>query len=154
MSPEQLEGKPIDARTDLFAAGVVLYQLITGQRPFDGDTDFAVIQKIVSHKPAAPTSFNPKLPPELDAVLAKARDARCATAQDFADALQAACKQASDITVAPIATRPARGNNTNWTATLMPGVSLMATKPGMRTSSATSSSLSASLVTQEVELVY
>ena len=100
MSPEQLEGKPIDARTDLFAAGVVLYQLVTGQRPFDGDTDFAVIQKIVSHKPAAPTSFNPKLPPELDAVrakaLAKAHDARYATAQDFADALQAACKQASD----------------------------------------------------------
>ena len=100
MSPEQLEGKPIDARTDLFAAGVVLYQLVTGQRPFDSDTDFAVIQKIVSHKPAAPTSFNPKLPPELDAVrakaLAKAHDARYATAQDFADALQAACKQASD----------------------------------------------------------
>ena len=154
MSPEQLEGKPIDARTDLFAAGVVLYQLVTGQRPFDWDTDFAVIQKIVSHKPAAPTSFNLKLPPELDAVLAKARDARYATAQDFADALQAACKKATDITIAPIATRPARGNNTNWTATLMPGESLMATQPGMSTSSATSSGLSASLVTQEVELVY
>ena len=154
MSPEQLEGKPIDARTDLFAAGVVLYQLVTGQRPFDGETDFAVIQKIVSHKPAAPTSFNAKLPPALDAVvakaLAKARDARYATAQDFADALQAACKQASDITIAPIATVAAKGSNTTWTATMMPGESLLATQSGM----GTNSGLSASLVTQEVELVY
>ena len=158
MSPEQLEGKPIDARTDLFAAGVVLYQLLTGQRPFDGENDFAVIQKIVSYQPAAPTSFNAKLPPELDAVLAKAlaksRDARYATAQDFADALQAACKQAADITIAPTATAPAKGTNTTWTATMMPGESLMATGLGINTSSGTSSGLSASLVTQEVELVY
>ena len=154
MSPEQLEGKPIDARTDLFAAGVVLYQLVTGQRPFDGDTDFAVIQKIVSHKPAAPTFFNAKLPPAIDAVvaksLAKSRDARYATAQEFADALQSACKQASDITVTPIVSPPTKGSNATWTATMMPGESLVTTQSGVSTSTGTS----ASLVTQEVELVY
>ena len=89
MSPEQLEGRPIDARADLFAAGVVLYQLLTGTRPFDGDTDFAVIQKIVSHTPAAATFFNAKLPPAIDAVvaksLAKSRDLRYASAQEFAE---------------------------------------------------------------------
>ena len=154
MSPEQLEGKPIDARADLFAAGVVLYQLLTSQRPFDGDTDFAVIQKIVNHTPAAATFYNPKLPPAIDAVVAKAlaksRDMRYATAQDFSSALQAACREAADITITPAAVLPAKGSNITWTATMMPGESLMATDSGVSTSSGTSSSL----VTQEVELVY
>lgn len=162
MSPEQLEGRPIDARADLFAAGVVLYQLLTSQRPFDGDTDFAVIQKIVNHTPAAPTFYNPKLPPAIDAVVAKAlaksRDMRYATALDFSVALQAACTQASDITIAPAAVLPGKGSNITWTATMMPGESLVATESGVGSGSGTASGItsgtSASLVTQEVELVY
>ncbi len=162
MSPEQLEGRPIDARADLFAAGVVLYQLLTGQRPFDGDTDFAVIQKIVSHTPATATSFNPKLPPALDAVVAKAlaksRDLRYATALEFADALRAASNQATDITIAPVGSTPGKGSNTTWTATMMAGESLVTTESGIGThsgtGSGTSSGTGASLVTQEVELVY
>lgn len=162
MSPEQLEGRPIDARADLFAAGVVLYQLLTSQRPFDGDTDFAVIQKIVNHTPAAATSFNPKLPPAIDAVVAKAlaksRDMRYATALDFSTALQAASKEASDITITPAAVVPARSSNTTWTATMMPGESLLTTESGVGVMGSTGSSItsgtSASLVTQEVELVY
>lgn len=154
MSPEQLEGRPIDARADLFAAGVVLYQLLTSQRPFDGDTDFAVIQKIVNHTPAAATFYNPKLPPVIDAVVAKAlaksRDMRYASAQDFSSALQAACKEASDVTITPAAILPAKGSNTTWTATMMPGESLVATESGVGTGSGTSTSL----VTQEIELVY
>lgn len=162
MSPEQLEGRPIDARADLFAAGVVLYQLLTSQRPFDGDTDFAVIQKIVNHTPAAVTFYNPKLPPAIDAVVAKAlaksRDMRYATALDFSAALQAACSQASDITIAPTAVLPVKGSNLTWTATMMPGESLVATKSAIGTDrgagSAITSGTSTSLVTQEVELVY
>ncbi|MGB4117004.1 MAG: serine/threonine-protein kinase [Polaromonas sp.] len=158
MSPEQLEGRPIDARADLFAAGVVLYQLLTSQRPFDGDTDFAVIQKIVNHTPAAATFYNPKLPPAIDAVvaksLAKSRDMRYATALDFSNALQAACKEATDTTIAPAAVLPAKGSNITWTATMMPGESLVATESGIGTGSGISSGTSASLVTQEVELVY
>ena len=152
MSPEQLEGKPIDARADLFAAGVVLYQLLTGARPFDGDTDFAVIQKIVNHTPLLVTSFNSKLPPAIDAVvaraLAKSRDMRYGAAQDFAAALQAACQQAPDITIAPVRHAPVRGSNSTWTATMMAGESLVATSSGVSTGTG------ASLVTQEVELVY
>lgn len=158
MSPEQLEGRPIDARADLFAAGVVLYQLLTSQRPFDGDTDFAVIQKIVNHTPAAATFYNPKLPPAIDAVVAKAlaksRDMRYATALDFSNALQGACKEATDTTIAPAAVLLAKGSNTTWTATMMPGESLVATESGIGTGSGISSGTSASLVTQEVELVY
>lgn len=162
MSPEQLEGRPIDARADLFAAGVVLYQLLTSQRPFDGDTDFAVIQKIVTHTPEAATFYNPKLPPAIDAVvaksLAKSRDLRYATAQEFAAALQKACKEAADITIAPVGKVPAKGSNSTWTATMMAGESLVATESGVGTSSGTSNGTSvgtgASLVTQEIELVY
>lgn len=162
MSPEQLEGRPIDARADLFAAGVVLYQLLTSQRPFDGDTDFAVIQKIVNHTPAAATFYNPKLPPAIDAVIAKAlaksRDLRYATAVDFSAALQAACRQAADITIAPTAILPGKGSNITWTATMMPGESLVATESGIGSGGGTGSGItsgtSTSLVTQEVELVY
>ena len=152
MSPEQLEGRPIDARADLFAAAVVLYQLLTSQRPFDGDSDFAVIQKIVNHTPTAATFYNPKLPPSIDAVMAKAlaksRDMRYGSAQDFLAALQAACKDVPDATIAPRAILPAKGSNITWTATMMPGESLVASDSGI------TSGTSASLVTQEVELVY
>ena len=152
MSPEQLEGRPIDARADLFAAAVVLYQLLTSQRPFDGDSDFAVIQKIVNHTPAAATFYNPKLPPAIDAVMAKAlaksRDMRYGSAQEFLAAFQAACKDATDTTIAPQAILPAKGSNITWTATMLSGESLIASEPGI------TSGTSTSLVTQEVELVY
>ena len=152
MSPEQLEGRPIDARADLFAAAVVLYQLLTSQRPFEGDSDFAVIQKIVNHTPTAATSHNPRLPPAIDTIVAKALakscDMRYGSAQDFLEALQAACKDAVDTTIAPQAMLPAKGRNITWTATMVSGKSLLATEPGI------TSGPSTSLVTQEVELVY
>lgn len=156
MSPEQLQGRPIDARSDLFAAGVVLYQLLTGARPFDGDTDFAVIQQIVGHTPASASSFNSRLPPAIDALvarsLAKSRDERFATAQEFAAALQLACRDASDRTVVPPVSKPGQGNSSTWTATLLAGESLVNTQSGSPTNSGTSAG--ASIVTQELELVY
>lgn len=155
MSPEQLQGRPLDARADLFAAGVVLYQLLTGKRPFDGDTDFAVIQQIVGHNPAAPTSFNPKLPASIDAVvaksLAKSRDQRFSNAQEFSQALQAACRDAADLSVVPPASTPASSNSSTWTATLMAGEALVGTSG---TGAGTHSGTSTSIVTQELELVY
>ncbi|MES2511931.1 MAG: serine/threonine-protein kinase [Pseudomonadota bacterium] len=155
MSPEQLQGRPIDARADLYAAGVVLYQLLTGKRPFDGDTDFAVIQQIVNHTPPAATFYNDRLPPAVDAVvaksLAKSRDQRYATAQEFSNALQAACRDASDITIVPPASAPGKGSNATWTATMMPGESLVSTQGGATNSGTNTSS---SIVTQELELVY
>ena len=112
MSPEQVQGVPIDARADLFAVGVVLYQLLTGKRPFDGDTDFAIIQQIVGYTPAAPSTFSTLLPPAIDLVvaraLAKKREQRFATAHDFSLALQEASGQAPDPSVVPPVSQPGR----------------------------------------------
>jgi serine/threonine protein kinase len=150
MSPEQVQGRPIDARADLFAAGIVLYQLLTGKRPFDGDTDFATIQQIVGHAPALPSAFNAKLPPALDAVVAKAlaksRDLRYASAQEFLTALQAAAREASDTTVLPPAVKPGPGSNSTWTSTMLAGEALVDQPSG--------TSANISVVTQELELVY
>lgn len=151
MSPEQVQGVPIDARADLFAVGVVLYQLLTGKRPFDGDTDFAIIQQIVGHIPAAPSTFNTLLPPAIDAVMARAlakkRDERFATAQEFSQALQEASGQASDPTIVPPVSPPGRRN----------GVATDTGKSragGSTVRLASSGTDTGSTVTQELELVY
>ncbi len=163
MSPEQIEGRPVDARADLFAAGIVLYQLLTGKRPFDAETDFALIQQIVSHEPAAPSHVNPQLPQALDAVmaraLAKSRNQRYATAQEFSAALQEASRSA-DPTVVPLSNAADQRTASTWTATLRAGESLLSTQPGtgLGTNSATylntGTNSSGSIVTQELELVY
>jgi serine/threonine-protein kinase len=151
MSPEQVQGQPIDARADLFAAGVVLYQLLTGKRPFDGDTDFAIIQQIVGHTPAAPSSFNTLLPPAIDAVvaraLAKTRDQRFSTAQEFSAALLEATAQASDPTVVPPVSPPGgrTGAATDTGRSRAGGSTVRLNTSGTDTGST---------VTQELELVY
>jgi serine/threonine protein kinase len=150
MSPEQVQGRPIDARADLFAAGIVLYQLLTGKRPFDGDTDFATIQQIVGHTPVMPGAFNAQLPAALDTVvaksLAKSRDQRYASAQEFLAALQAAAREAPDTSVVPPAVPPGPGSNSTWTSTMLAGEALVDQPSG--------TSANISVVTQELELVY
>jgi eukaryotic-like serine/threonine-protein kinase len=105
MSPEQVQGLSIDSRADLFSVGVVLYQLLTDRRPFDGDNDFSIIQQIIGFHPDAPSTFNARLPTTLDAVvkraLTKDRAARFANAREFAVALQSATRRAGDSTVMP-----------------------------------------------------
>src|SRR5450755_1862755 len=72
MSPEQVAGKPLDERTDLFSFGVTLYELATGRLPFDRDTHGATYGAILHEQPATPSHLNPKLPPPLDGIIAKA----------------------------------------------------------------------------------
>ena len=92
MSPEQFRGEAIDGRSDLFSAAIVLYQLLTGQRPFSGSAA-TVMQQVLNHTPAQPSSLNAALPPGLDAVvmrgLAKEPGQRHATARAFQLALSA-----------------------------------------------------------------
>jgi serine/threonine protein kinase/tetratricopeptide (TPR) repeat protein len=72
MSPEQARGDKIDARSDLFSFGVVLYQMATGRRPFQKKTTVATIDAILHQKPVAPKSRNPEIPDELDGLIRKA----------------------------------------------------------------------------------
>ncbi len=86
-SPEQARGEGIDARTDLYSTGVVLYELLTGKAPFRGDTAVAVAYQHISEMPVPPSAINPAVSPALNAVvmhaLAKDRGERFQTAAEF-----------------------------------------------------------------------
>ncbi len=87
LSPEQARGEVVDARSDLYSTGCVLYELLTGRPPFTGDSPVSVAYQHVSENPLPPSQVDPSVPPALDALvlksLAKSPDDRYQTAADF-----------------------------------------------------------------------
>ncbi len=139
MSPEQVAGKGVDSSSDLFSAGIVLYQLLTGVRPFDGEGYLDIVSKIVKEDATPPSRIVGALPPALDAVVAKAlaksKLDRFANAASFAAALKSAVNNA-DLTITPSAhARPE----------VLEGIGTFPGSVGSNTGST---------VTQELELVY
>ncbi|HEV8267926.1 MAG TPA: serine/threonine-protein kinase, partial [Thermoanaerobaculia bacterium] len=91
-SPEQLKGDEIDGRSDIFSAGIVLYLALTGRAPFNGRTLAELVSSILLVEPAPPCTWNPEVPPSLEAVVLRALEKspakRYSTARDFAQALR------------------------------------------------------------------
>lgn len=92
MSPEQIRGEEVDARTDIFSAGVLMYELLTGVKPFDGPDVTAIMYNVTHVHPPSPRFYNSALPEELDMIvykaLAKSVNERFVSADEFALALR------------------------------------------------------------------
>ena len=95
MSPEQFQGQPVDGRSDIFSCGVILYQFLTGEKPFTGNVT-TIMYKVLSEEPLAPSMLNTTLPTAWDAVVRKAMakkvSERFQTAAEFAAAIRAAAE--------------------------------------------------------------
>jgi eukaryotic-like serine/threonine-protein kinase len=123
MAPEQVRGEKVDARVDLWALGVLLYEMLTGRRPFDGEHEIAIAHAIVHSDPAPPSALRPEISPELDALvmglLTREPGRRPASAEAVVTALAALESGSAQRRVRrqPRVTRPA-ARTLSWTATV------------------------------------
>jgi eukaryotic-like serine/threonine-protein kinase len=132
MAPEQLEGKEVDTRTDIFAFGTLVYEMATGKRAFEGKSQASVISAIMSSDPAPISSLQPMTPPALDRVvkrcLAKEPDERWQSANDLANELKwiaASGEQAGATTTSAGAVRVNWRNRLLWAAAGLAGCALV-----------------------------
>lgn len=128
MSPEQVRGGTVDARSDIYSFGVTLYEMLTGRRPFQADTAYTVLNAQLNQAPEPPVRINPSIPPELNGIvlhaMAKAPEGRFQTAEEFRTALRnlkepgtaanAPKAVAAGPVLVPPTARPAKGRRGLW----------------------------------------
>ena len=135
MSPEQVRGEPVDARTDLFSFGAVLYEMTTGTRAFPGETFGAVIAEVLQAIPPSATHLNPSLPSSIEPIISKAlekdRDLRYQSASDIRTDLE---RLKSDTGPARVSLRTNAGTvigiGARWKAIVPAGVAALALSIG------------------------
>lgn len=105
MSPEQVRGRPVDERSDLFSVGVMLYQMLTGERPFEGQSITTIMYKIVHEEPTPPRALDSSIPPGLSVIvqrmLAKSPEERYQTGAELVTALENYRNQTLSFTDVP-----------------------------------------------------
>jgi Tol biopolymer transport system component len=131
MAPEQVEGKPADARTDLWALGVILYEMLTGKRAFQGGSAASLITAIMGSEPASLTTAEPLTPPGVDRLvrrcLAKDPDERWQSAHDVAAELRWMHERIGvSVGAAPVRSRWRVSRRSGWVATGVGGAAIAA----------------------------
>ncbi len=135
MSPEQVKGKDLDVRTDLFSFGAVLYQMATGQLPFRGNTSGLIFHAILERPPVPPVRINPEVPPKLEEIISKClekdREVRCQSAAELRADLKRlkrdtdSGRSAGSVTIAWAGEPPVRKWR-RWVATLAGVIAIVA----------------------------
>lgn len=127
MSPEQARGEELDARSDLFSLGAMLYEMSTGQPPFAGNTSAVIFDMILNRMPAAPSEVNPNLPPKLEEIIGKAlekdRDLRYQTAAEMRGDLKRLKRDTDSarVATAPLSSQRAVPSVSNPSSTVSSG---------------------------------
>jgi beta-lactam-binding protein with PASTA domain len=109
LSPEQAQGQPVSARSDLYSVGIVLYEMLTGRLPFDGEAPVSIALKQVSERPVPPSQLRPGIPPALEAVVLRALEKDPARRFGGADEFIAALEAARRTPLRPVVHDPTPG---------------------------------------------
>ncbi|HWR13846.1 MAG TPA: serine/threonine-protein kinase, partial [Terriglobales bacterium] len=100
MSPEQVKGSPVDERSDIYSVGISLYEMVTGEKPFHGDSNFSIMAAHINQAPTPPIDLHPDLPPGLNEIIltaiAKAPEERFQSAEAFSNAIRSVLNSVQD----------------------------------------------------------
>jgi serine/threonine protein kinase/tetratricopeptide (TPR) repeat protein len=135
MSPEQVKGKELDARTDLFSFGAVLYEMCTGTLPFRGDTSALIFNAILDREPTTAVRLNPDVPLELERIINKAlekdREVRYQSAADLRGDLKRLKRHTKSGNAAKISDTPVSARRPSWRAKAVIAGAALATMAGL-----------------------